>query len=370
MIEKTQSSNSGNSVSVVIPTYNRSNMVCEAIDSALSQSLQPHEIIVIDDGSIDDTALVLKKYGNRIRYNRQENKGVSAARNIGLSQATGEYIAFLDSDDLWDPRKLEIQVAVLKKLLEVHVLFTDFGIFKQDRTIMHGGTHRWFPSRIEYSNLYQNTLSFCDLEIEVENTDPHTKVYYGRVFDGMLHFPYGLLSSAIIRRDLIEDGLKFTEGVSLYEDWEFFALTARSHAVGFLDMEITFNRSHSGPERLTKESSIEKTHSYLGVLDRVWKTDTDFMSRSGPILRRLEANALLVLARDGALMGDKKIVNDALGRWRPLQVEQGQIEAWLYEKCVSALFGPLLLRYLLRIRTLIRIISGTTKKKRYSCAPS
>lgn len=98
-------------VSVIIPTYNCAKFICEAIDSVLTQTYRDFEIIVIDDGSNDNTADLLKKYGNNIiRYIYQKNEGLSAARNRGICESTGEYIAFLDSDDCWLPQKLAIQL--------------------------------------------------------------------------------------------------------------------------------------------------------------------------------------------------------------------------------------------------------------------
>ena len=93
-------------VSVVIPTYNSSAMVEQAIQSVLAQTYRDFEIIVIDDGSTDGTKDVVRRFGERVRYFNQENQGVSAARNFGIHQSLGEYIAFLDSDDLWLPEKL------------------------------------------------------------------------------------------------------------------------------------------------------------------------------------------------------------------------------------------------------------------------
>lgn len=98
-------------VSVIIPSYNHERFVRLAIDSALAQTLRPHEIFVIDDGSTDGTSRVLAGYGDRIRAVRQVNAGVSAARNAGARRAEGELLAFLDADDEWQPRKLELQVA-------------------------------------------------------------------------------------------------------------------------------------------------------------------------------------------------------------------------------------------------------------------
>jgi len=98
-------------VSVVIPTYNYGRWVAEAIDSALAQTLPPIEVIVVDDGSTDDTAAVLAAYGDRIRVIRQRNQGPATARNAGIAAARGDVVAFLDADDLWKPRKLELQMA-------------------------------------------------------------------------------------------------------------------------------------------------------------------------------------------------------------------------------------------------------------------
>ncbi|MGZ5476756.1 MAG: glycosyltransferase family 2 protein [Thermoanaerobaculia bacterium] len=98
-------------ISVIIPTYNYASYVREAIDSAMEQSYPALEIIVVDDGSTDATAQVLSGYGDRIRVLRQKNQGVAAARNAGIAAARGDYLAFLDSDDIWKPRKLELQIA-------------------------------------------------------------------------------------------------------------------------------------------------------------------------------------------------------------------------------------------------------------------
>ncbi len=98
-------------ISVVIPTYNRATLVRRAIDSVLAQTRQADEIIVVDDGSHDDTAKVLQSYADKISLIVQDNLGVSAARNRGIKAATSEWIAFLDSDDIWYPQKLAQQIA-------------------------------------------------------------------------------------------------------------------------------------------------------------------------------------------------------------------------------------------------------------------
>lgn len=102
-------------VSVVIITYNKADTVGPAIESVLRQTYTDHEILVVDDGSTDNTAEVVGRYGARVRYLPKENGGTGSARNLGISQARGKYVALLDGDDLWLPRKLELQMAALMR---------------------------------------------------------------------------------------------------------------------------------------------------------------------------------------------------------------------------------------------------------------
>ncbi|BAQ61470.1 polysaccharide biosynthesis glycosyl transferase CpsJ [Geminocystis sp. NIES-3708] len=110
-------------ISVIIPVYNREKYVSEAIESVLKQTYQFLDIIVIDDGSTDKSAEIIKSFGSKIRYFYQENSGISSALNHGLKVAKGEFIAFLDSDDLWTENKLNLQIKVLKKNTQVSIVF-------------------------------------------------------------------------------------------------------------------------------------------------------------------------------------------------------------------------------------------------------
>jgi glycosyltransferase involved in cell wall biosynthesis len=102
-------------VSIVIPTYNRAWTLSQAIDSVLNQAYCNRELIVVDDGSTDHTKALLATYGEKIKIILQENRGVSAARNRGIEMASGEYIALLDSDDIWLPEKIESQIQFFKE---------------------------------------------------------------------------------------------------------------------------------------------------------------------------------------------------------------------------------------------------------------
>jgi len=123
----------GPAVSVIIPTYNRAYCVGEAIESVLAQSLREREIIVVDDGSTDETSAVVERYGDAVRYIRQLNAGVGAARNTGIRAARGEYVAFLDSDDEWLPDKLGVQVSALAADRSLVAHMTNVLIVPQDQ---------------------------------------------------------------------------------------------------------------------------------------------------------------------------------------------------------------------------------------------
>ncbi len=123
-------------VSVIIPTYNRAKLVCRSIDSILAQTYRNIELIVVDDGSTDDTLAVLSKYGDQIKVIEQANGGVSKARNVGLKAATGDYIGFLDSDDYYLPTKIEEQVSYLCDHFNIDIVLCNWQyIWVHDETI-------------------------------------------------------------------------------------------------------------------------------------------------------------------------------------------------------------------------------------------
>lgn len=112
-------------ISVIIPTYNRVETLPRALESVLAQSLSPNEILVVDDGSDDDTRYLIEKRYPQCRYIRQHNQGVSSARNLGIREARNEWIALLDSDDSWQPKKLQRQQQALQKHPEYRLCHTE-----------------------------------------------------------------------------------------------------------------------------------------------------------------------------------------------------------------------------------------------------
>ena len=136
---------------MVIPTYNRAEMVVEAVQCVLAQTHSNTEIIVVDDGGTDDTPQRLAEFGPRVLYLRQANQGVAAARNAGIRRASGEFVAFLDSDDLWHQRKLEIQMDYLRRHPEVGIVVCHWDLAAG--TLAHCGLPLGDVSRIDVERM-------------------------------------------------------------------------------------------------------------------------------------------------------------------------------------------------------------------------
>ena len=145
-------------ISVVIPTYNRAHLIGRAIESVLRQSKRPAEIIVVDDGSTDDTREQIVSFGSLVRYIYQTNSGASAARNRGVREARSEWIAFLDSDDLWLETHLERMAhAICATAGAARFYFADTILTAQE-----GGHRLWEFCGFEISGDYELTLDATD----------------------------------------------------------------------------------------------------------------------------------------------------------------------------------------------------------------
>jgi glycosyltransferase involved in cell wall biosynthesis len=143
-------------ISVIIPTFNRAAWVREAVDSVLAQTFQDFELIVVDDGSTDTTGEGLGFYGDRLRTIYQTRQGVSAARNRGLEMAAGEWLAFLDSDDLWLPQKLETQVDFFYRNPQAEICQTEEIWIRNGRRVNPREKHRK-PA----GDIFAPSLSLC-----------------------------------------------------------------------------------------------------------------------------------------------------------------------------------------------------------------
>lgn len=201
-------------VSIIIPTYNRAKLLSEAIESALSQTYQDFEIIVIDDGSMDNTnemiELYIKKHPQKVNYFYQVNKGLSSARNSGIRKARGEYIAFLDSDDRWLPNKLEIQMKIIDEEK------VDF-VYSYAYVEIDGRMSTQFKPSAP-------ALNFYDLFVKGKSL---------------------VISTVVIKRDYIEKAGMFDETLRVAEDCDLWIRVLLCYKVKFIDTPLIIYRVHN-----------------------------------------------------------------------------------------------------------------------------
>ncbi len=206
--------------SVIIPTCNRRELLLEALDSVLAQTYGDFELIVVDDGSTDGTTEVLKRYGDRLIYTYQANRGVSVARNRGIELARGEFIAFLDSDDLWLPKKLHIQVAFMDRHPEAQICYTD------EIWVRRG--------------------------VRVNPKKKHAK-YSGWIYPYCLPLCIISPSSALMRRGLFEEVGTFDTRLPVCEDYDLWLRVASRFPVFLIPQRLIVKRG-GHPDQLSQRS--------------------------------------------------------------------------------------------------------------------
>jgi glycosyltransferase involved in cell wall biosynthesis len=202
-------------VSVIIPNYNYAHYLRETVDSVLAQTYSPIEVIVVDDGSRDTSKEVLGEYGERIRTVFQQNQGVSAARNNGFAQSTGEFIAFLDADDTWLPSKIEKQVQEFRRDPSVG--------------IVHVAVH--------------------EVDAEGKPLLERKEGLAGQVADELLKLErndiLGGGSGLMVTRKAFEEVGGFDQRMSTSADWDFFYQIAIRYAVAFVPELLLRYRVHN-----------------------------------------------------------------------------------------------------------------------------
>lgn len=228
-------------VSVVIPNFNYGAYIQDCIDSVLNQSYPQIEIIVVDDGSTDDSVNLVEKYGLSVKLIRIENSGVSAARNYGMRIAKGDFLCFLDSDDTWESDKISLQ---LSKFVE-----SDLGVV--------------------YSS-----INLCDVKLNHKGVVK--AVHKGNIESLYYRFPTSAIvllacSTAMIRSSLIHRTGEFDTRLNTSADWDFFRRLSRITKVDFVEKPLVNYRRHGSSMSV---SSIEEYYrdNELAVIKQIRET--------------------------------------------------------------------------------------------------
>ena len=211
-------------VSVVIPTYNRARWLGDALRSVLQQSHPPLEILVVDDGSTDDTAGLCAQMGPLVRHIPQAHAGAAAARNRGLHEARGEYVAFLDSDDLWAPRKLEIHLAVHRALPHVGWSMSDCQVIDVEGRLLPlpQGFARAFPVFRDLDRAPERFFATALTRTAVAACGANWAVYHGDVFELLFEGNFATPQCTVLQRRLCEQVGEFDPAMLVAQDTEYF----------------------------------------------------------------------------------------------------------------------------------------------------
>lgn len=222
-------------VTVIIPTYNRGWIIQEAIDSVLDQDFNDYELIVVDDGSDDNTREILGAYGKAIMILRQPNRGVSAARNRGIAEAAGRLIAFLDSDDLWLPRKLTTQVKFFAENADAVINQT------QEIWIRNG--------------------------VRVNPKKRHHK-FSGMIFERSLALCLVSPSAVMIKKSLFDAVGGFDEDLPACEDYDLWLRISCRYPAHLIDFPLIIKRG-GHDDQLSKAAGLDKyrIQSLMKIID-------------------------------------------------------------------------------------------------------
>ncbi len=211
-------------VSIIIPTYNRGWIIKEAIDSVLAQDYTEFELIVVDDGSTDHTSGVLDSYGKDIKVLSQKNKGVSAARNRGIAEASGKFIAFLDSDDLWLSQKLSVQIEFFNQTPDALICQTE---------------EVWIRNGLRV------------------NPKKRHKKPSGMIFKPSLELCLVSPSAVMIQRSLFDRVGEFDETLPACEDYDLWLRISCRFPVHLIDTPLIIKRG-GHDDQLSKGAGLDK----------------------------------------------------------------------------------------------------------------
>ena len=223
--------------SVIIPTYNSARFLPEAIESVLGQTYKDYEIIVVDDGSTDNTDEIVAPYLDRITFLKVKNGGPSKARNRAIRESSGEYVAFLDADDVWYPEKLERQMKVFSENQRLGLVYSDASF---DKIYNPKKNRTWFNA------------TRC--------------VKTGWVFSELLDNCFIILSSVMVKRDCLEKVGLFDENLKWWEGYDLWIRIAFNNQIGLVNTPLHFRRIHES--NLFYSSPIDEVASIITVLKK------------------------------------------------------------------------------------------------------
>ena len=270
-------------ISVIIPTYNRCDLLKRAINSVIKQTITPKEIIIVDNGSTDQTYQMVSSLFPEINYFIEKKRGVSAARNKGILESKSKWIAFLDSDDAWKPTKLEKQM--------------EYSVFNQDKYRIIHTDENWYRNKKFLNQLKKHKKSG------------------GNIFKNSLQLCCISPSSVVLKKQIFDDYGLFDENLEVCEDYDMWIRITAKEEVGFLDSPLVLKYGGHSDQLSKKFWGMDRFR--IKSLEKNLKNEHFSKSQKINVLDTLIEK--LTIVSDGALKrGNKEIFkkyNDKLQDW-------------------------------------------------------
>jgi glycosyltransferase involved in cell wall biosynthesis len=296
-------------VSVIIPSYNRAHCIGKALDSLVAQTYSNWEAIVIDDGSNDNTRQVVASYVTkcRVRYIYQDNRGVSSARNHGIALAIGDYLALLDSDDIWHPWKLQLQLAVFEAFPDIVMSCTDMSAVAPDGSVVNEyylrtmyTAYKWFTNEA----LFETSIDLQTISPGMSARYPGKRVWKGSLFSQMLMGNLIHTSTVLMSRSVVNKVGHFRMDWRFSEDYHYFTRICKEGPIAFTDVPSMLYQTGM-PDQLTNPAyHFEGAVNYLICLREFIDKNRQRVTLPPWMMRRTLADAHLWVAELMMMHGD------------------------------------------------------------------
>ena len=278
-------------ISVIIPTYNRCDLLKRAINSVIKQTITPKEIIIVDNGSTDQTYQMVSSLFPEINYFIEKKRGVSAARNKGILESKSKWIAFLDSDDTWKPTKLEKQM--------------EFSIFNQDKYRIIHTDETWYRNKKFLNQLKKHKKSG------------------GNIFKNSLQLCCISPSSVVLKKQIFDDYGLFDENLEVCEDYDMWIRITAKEEVGFLDSPLVLKYGGHSDQLSKKFWGMDRFR--IKSLEKNLKNEHFSKSQKINVLDTLIEK--LTIVSDGALKrGNKEIFKKYYDKLQDWSIELAKLK--------------------------------------------
>lgn len=316
--ELSQEGNAPPLVSVVIASYNAAPTLPATLESVLAQSYSNLEVIVVDDGSTDDTPALLARQFPQIGCIRKANGGLPTARNCGCFAANGEFVALMDADDICHPDRISVQVAFMLARPDILLCSSEFSAFNAEGPIGETYARDYYsqiaetPGGIKTLFGEHTVLDLRNTGIALHSTDSRFPVYVGSCYESLAHGNFIHPPTVLFRRETLEQCGRFDESIRNMCDWDWLVRVARLGKFGYIDFPL-LNYRLSESQLSGSENGLQASLDILKIRENIVRMDSELRMRFRPVLDRAIGLAAIAAA-DASLERNRMLGLRLLGR--------------------------------------------------------